>query len=358
MRFKSRICFFMALFLSFPLIAAEYTNGSIRLVLNADNGRFSLYSLDNSSQRKPLALFADQDQRTSFLSVMINDRSYKMGDSSAFKIRLGGGELNPALVFESSFMTVTQEFSFIGSANQAAANGIRITITLENRGDRQISSGARFLLDTQLGEKRPGFPFTTNYRTINSETLVTRTDSDRYWIDRNERAGLAGSINTGGPGDPDSVLFANWKKLSDVSWKAVYQPGSNFNLPPYSVGDTAVCYYFEPRTLGRGEKRSYEFVLLVSADGVDLASAFSAAFAAAFADSTALAAPGSALIRDLPDPFAADSSNARAEDLAAIKELISRIEARIASGTATEDELAAFEHELNKFRAKYGPGGK
>jgi len=344
MRFKSIICIFIFLLLLPAIVlAAEYTEGSIKLVLHEENGRFTLYSMND--QRRPAALFADQDPRTSFLSVIINDRSYKMGDTSAFRTRTGGDEQNPSLVFASSFMRVTEEFSFIKSANQAVPNGIRITITLENRGDRQISSGARFLLDTYLGEGSPPIQFTTDRRTISSETLITGADRDRFWTDKNETVALTGSINTGTTEDPDSVHFANWKKLNDASWKAVYQEGRNFNFPPFSMGDTAICYYFEPRPLSRGEKRSFGFNLFLNdpAMGED-------AFVSSPKASPAVVAE---LIKDLPDPSATDS---REQDLAAIRELISRIETSIASGTATEEELAAFELALNKFRAKYGSG--
>ena len=333
MKFNAWICCFMLwLLLAVPVMAAEYTDGSIRLVLNEENGRFTLYSLND--QRRPTALFADQDPRTSFLSVMINDRSYKMGDTSAFRIHTAGDERSPALVFESSFMNVTEEFSFVKT------NGLRITITLENRGDRQISSGARFLLDTHLGEGS-SLQFTTDRRTIDSETLITRTDRDRFWTDKNDSVALSGSINTGAPGDPDSVHFANLKKMNDAAWKAAYQERRNFNFPPYSVGDSAICYYFDPRPLSRGEKRSFGFTLFLNNED-------------AFESSPGVSVRAAAeLIRDLPDPMATDSKK---EDLAAIRELIAHIEASIVSGTATEEELAAFELALNKFRAKYGSG--
>ena len=301
----------------FPLsaAAAEYTNGAIRLVLDERTGRFSLYALDENNQTKGQALFAVEDPRTSFLSVIVNDRSYKLGDSSAFRIRLGGGTQNPSLIFESSFMIVTEEFAFIKDDNATAAKGVAITITLENSGDRQISAGARFLLDTSLSEKSRALGFTTNLRTISTETLLTRAGGDQWWTDKNDKLSLVGSLNTGAAGDPDSVFFANWKKLNDVSWKAVYQPGRNFNVLPYSVGDTAVCYYFDPRPLDRGEKRRFGFYLAVTTD-----------------------------------------IGTRAQDLVALRQLMARIDTLMASGSAAGDELAALESDLNKLRAKYSSG--
>ena len=335
---KGSIFLSLMLFLSFSIGAAEFSDGQLRLVLHEDSGRFSLYFLpgDNS---KPQALFSDEDPRTSFLSVMVNDRSYKMGDASGFRTRLGGDKLNPSFIFESAFMIVTEDFSFVKGVNSALTNGVKILITLENRGDRQVSAGARFLLDTKLGEGMSGFPFTTNRRTINSETLLTRIDGDRYWTDRNDKLSLSGSFITGLPTDPDSIHMANWKKLNDVTWKAAYQAGKNFNYTPYSIGDTAVCYYYEPRALGRGEKVSFEFILTFNDETSDFTSA----------DFPPVAAGGESIL-DLQTPGTADS---REQDLAVLEALIAQIETRIAAGTATEEEMASFEFTLNKLRAKY-----
>ena len=339
MRFKTGfLILLLGLLVSFSAIAAEYNDGAIRLVLDEGTGRFSIYSLRHEgSRRRPLALFVDQDPRTSFLSVMINDRSYKMGDSSAFRVRLGGSERNPSLIFESSFMLVIQEFSFVRSPDSTETNGVSVKLTLENRGDRQVSAGARFLLDTNLGEG--SFPFATNLRTISGEAVLTAAEGDNWWIDRNDKVSLTGSLFTGSPEDPDNVHFANWKKLSEVSWKAPYQPGRNFNFPPFSVGDAAVCYYYEPRPLSRGEKRSLGFTLLLNSEkGFGSAQVFSAG----------------EVIRNLTATDV-DRLGTREQDLAAIRELMMRIDSLIASGTATAEELAAIELALNSLRAKY-PG--
>jgi hypothetical protein len=219
-------------------------------------------------------------------------------------------------------LTVTEEFSFVGN------QGVRITITFENRSPGPINAGARFLLDTCLGEASRGIVFTTNQRTIDSETLVFGYSGDRYWIDQHEAVSLIGSISTGNPGDPDSVHFANWKKLSDASWKAAFQEGRNFNSPPYSVRDAAVCYYFDPQPLGPGEKRSFGFTL-----SLDMG----------------VPAPS---VPQAPSGAPRQPSNNR--DLDELMSLIDQINAAISSGTSTEEELEAMERALGQLRAKYG----
>ena len=342
--------FLLCFVLVFQAAAIEYSSGSIRLVMDERTGRFSLYLLGEGNQEKPQALFSAQDPRTSFLSVMIDDRSYKLGDTTTFRVRPGEDRQNPSFVFESSTMLVTQEFSFLSGTGSAGVNGIRISVTMENRSDRQVMAGARFLIDTSLGEGILGFPISTDLRTIGSEILLSGNDGDRYWIDRSRRFSLAGSIKTGSPEDPDYVHFANWNKLNDVTWKAVYQAGRNFNNPPYSMGDTAVCYYFDPRPLGRGEKRSFGFTLF----GYEGNTVTPAEYLAPItAQAPGRGDAGGDAIRDLAVPEEPDN---RAQDLAELRELIAILNARIESGTAGGDEIASLEFALNKLRAKYGYG--
>ena len=360
--------FFLILVLAFifPAASSEYSYGSIRLVLDEATGRFSLFYIpqiqaeanstgaEASRAQHQEPLFSDKDTRTSFLSVIINDRIYKLGDSSAFRIRSDGERQNPSLIFESSFLSVTEEFLFISIPGSSQANGIRIKITIENKSDRQISAGARLLLDLYLGEQPPGIPVSTNYRTINSETLIDSKESDYYWIDKNGRYSLIGSLNTGSPGDPDSVHFANWKKLSDVTWKAPFQAGRNFNNPPYSVNDTSVCYYYEPRPLGRGEKISHEITFLgndssVLSDEV-ITSAFISGAPAGFRGAASMPAEE---IRDLNQA----GSDTKTADLEELRVLLAQIDTLINSGTASAEELSAIEFSLNKLRVKYGLSG-
>jgi hypothetical protein len=48
------------------------------------------------------------------------------------------------------------------------------------------------------------------------------------------------------------VVFANWKRLNDASWSYTTSSARNFNLLPYSVNDSAVAQYYEPRKVAKG----------------------------------------------------------------------------------------------------------
>jgi len=338
------IFLFMLAFSTFLAGAAEFNDGAVRLVLHEETGRFSLYSLRHRDNRRGhLALFFGQDPRTSSLLVMVNDRAFRMGDSPAFRTRIGGTARNPSLIFESYFMLVAKEFSFVSSADSEEVNGVSVRITLENRCNRQVMAGARFLLDTNLGSRQPDVFFATNRRTISSETLLTRADRDSFWIDRNDTASLTGSLFTGSGEDPDSVLFANWKRLNEASLNIPHQPGRNFNMLPYSVRDPAVSYYFEARPLSRGERRSFRIYLFLNS-------------AAGLGPAAPAGVAGREAILDMASRAGLPAADAEGQDIAELRELMARIDALAASGLAAEEEAAAIESAINAIRARTGNG--
>ena len=246
----------------------EFNEGRIRLVINEYTGRYSLFYLTNESQNQYEPLFSHQDTRTSFIAVNVNDRIYRLGESSSFKTSVQAQGENPVVVFVSQFLEVKQIFSFIKTSGSPVCDGIKITVQIENISGEQAMVGLRMLIDTSLGEGWGKVPFYTEKQSVTGEIIIPRSagsgaSGDKLWFSRGERASLMGSIVLGGEKNPapDLLHFANWKKLYDIPWKAVYSQGRNFNMPPYSINDSAVSYYFEPVPLAAGNSLGYSICL-------------------------------------------------------------------------------------------------
>ncbi|GHV94735.1 hypothetical protein AGMMS50293_10550 [Spirochaetia bacterium] len=304
------------------LAAADFSEGRMRLSIHENTGRFSLYYLSDVSEQHYEPLFTAQDPRTSFIAININDRIYRLGESSAFRII--ADEHQPLLVFESPFLTVQESFSFIKTAGSTETNGVKITIRIENTAALQASIGMRFLLDTSLGEGAVRIPFVTEKQNIVSETIIDRASFEKNWVSRNDQVSLMGSFSGAGDREPDFLHFANWKRLNDVPWEAGYSRGRSFSFPPYSIGDSAVCYYYEPAPLPSGKFFTCS-VFLATEDpaGFDLGRAIS---------TTGLDA-----------------------DLALMRELLERLD-RYLSGQIqiSEEELAAIEQSITRIKARRG----
>lgn len=312
------------------LFSEDYSDGKIRLSLNEDTGRFALYYMNAGEDYVPF--FSDRDPRTSFLGLMINNRTYRMGDAASFRTRLAGSPLNPSLVFESPSIIVREDFSFISTAGSLTVNGVTITITVTNRGNKPVEAGIRYLIDTSLGEGGD-VHFLTDKRRISGETETV--SEENFWISENGEFGIMGTASGPDASGPDTsgadaVHFANWKRLNEVSWKSGLFQGRNFNLLPYSIGDSAVCYYFEPAVLEAGRSRAVSFSLAVK-DEMGFAGTMTAG-----AEETG------------------SSRAAMLEDITALREIAAAADKHMTDGTMDEEELAVLELELSRLKTKYG----
>jgi len=248
---------------SLSLFASDADNGFFRLILNERTGSFSLYFLFDPGVSRYEPLFNSSIPAASFLSVSVDGRIYRLGESLTFRTsyeRLNG---HPALIFESSFLKISEVFTPIKTPNSSVVNGVSITITVENTGVQRSAVGLRLLLDTHLGEGRGKTPFITNSQIISSETLIEGRSGEKFWLSRGNNAALMGSIlsplNNSRP--PDFVHMANWKRLNDVPWRLRYFEGRSFSNIPYSIGDSAVCYYYEPVSLESEKSFTYTIFL-------------------------------------------------------------------------------------------------
>jgi hypothetical protein len=60
---------------------------------------------------------------------------------------------------------------------------------------------------------------------------------------------------------PDYIHMANWRRLHNAPWNLSYSGDRSFTMIPYSLNDSAVCYYYEPASLEGGESFTYSIFL-------------------------------------------------------------------------------------------------
>lgn len=325
---------------SLSSFAMEVREGRLKLVIQDASGRFSLYYLTDIQKDRYEPLFVDKDPRTSFTSLLIDDRSHRLGDSTSFRVKTERTEGGARIVFDSATLVATQTFSFARLSGAALADALRIDFTLVNKSDRELNVGLRFVLDTNLAEKKPSH-FRTDKKEIASETLLeTKTDSDSWWTTDDEKVGLMGSISVQGFKAPDSIYFANWKRQNDTPWKTQPSPGRNFNLLPYSIGDSALSYYFENEPLARGAERKNTLFLGAANpkgfEGIgDVAS-----------DSLSKIVQTSVEAAGAPDL-------ALQTDLITVRDLLARIDILLKSPTgASDEEIAALEAVIVRLKER------
>jgi hypothetical protein len=340
------------------LFSSEYINGRIKLVLNEETGRFSLFYLVDLDSDNYEPLFADQDPRTSFLAVQVNDRTFKLGDTTAFSIRLGGSIDAPEMIFDSPGIKITEKFTFIGIGNSPYANGVALAIAVVNKGERPVQAGIRLLLDTSLGEETGGSgpSFITNLRPLTTEARIVPKTVDEIngmedqdlvrleerWASRNARYGFMGSLNSLYVFPPSSIHFANWKRLADSGWELM--PSSrNFSNPPHSFNDAAVSYIYNPIEIAPNGFRVIE--ILLGADNTD-----------GFAEVNYSVVPTvlTRTSRDGSGDMPTREDNIRT-DLFILRDLVARIDDYTARGEPVPEEtLTSMELLIARIKDRYG----
>jgi len=239
-------------------------DGYIRLILNERKGCFTLYYLADPKKMRYEPLFNSKDTAASYLSVLVDGEVYKLGSSQKFKTKIIRDKRDMAFVFESPFLKVTQLFSPVRTSSSQMANGVKITMSIQNTGTERSFVGLRMLIDTDLNEKGKKTPILTNTQMVTSELLIDSDSADRFWLSRGKKISLMGSIvnpvESNGKG-PDLVHIANWKRLRDTPWRLPYTKGRSFNNMAYSAGDSAVCYYFGPEMVDRNKILTYTVFL-------------------------------------------------------------------------------------------------
>ncbi|HUW41562.1 MAG TPA: hypothetical protein VMV90_11175 [Rectinemataceae bacterium] len=334
----------LALLLGFALSSAvfglEAKEGLVRLVVNESNGRLSLYRLVDVAKSRYVALFYDQDPRTSFATLSIDGHLVRLGDDSDYRVSASRTDTGVRIEFRSAVCVVRELLDFARSEGSTLADGLRVTFELENVSDRDERLGLRYLLDTCLAEKS-GIHFATDQRArITQETSIAPSSPDTWIETPGDKASFM--VQLAGPGidRPDQVILANWKRLSDAPWGFDVNPQRDFTLMPYSIDDSAMALYYEPALVSRGGVRRLSFVM-GSFNGKGYPKAGASGDTEAIFGSTVLGAS------------APDKTTALETDMVAARDLIGRIDRALASGTPiSADELAAWQKILDRLEER------
>jgi len=266
------------LLLFFTIINCVYstdiTEGKIKLCIDEKQGSFIPYYLDNINTGKYIPLLFDKDPETTFLSIMVDNKIYKMGNTSLFANEFFLTSSGAEIVWTSTVLKITESFSFLKSKEASLSDGFKITITVENISDNTNYIGIAYLFDTYLGEEQDSHFITNTGTQITSENSYSR-NFPAYWISPSKDTnvlGLQGMVRGSGITVPGKIIFANWKRLKDNLWNFTVRKSRNFNLIPYSINDSAIAFIFDPTRIESHSKRT-----IVIAMGGYTNSSFSAA---------------------------------------------------------------------------------
>ncbi len=247
----------------FSLSALELTDGRIKLILHEDLGRFSLYYLTDVRNNRYTPLFLEEDPRTTFLTLLEGNKTYRMGEAAGFSQSIEEKTNSTGFIWESNTLRVEETFQFISSSSSALSDGISITVTVTNLSEGNLSVGLRYVFDTYLGEKDKHHFFASENITIDNEKEFSSSSMPRFIVSSTEEIspGFQIMLSDQGITTPDTCVCANWKRLNDSSWDYDVRPNRNFNHLPYSINDSAIGLTYDAETIKNGEKRTIRLAM-------------------------------------------------------------------------------------------------
>ncbi len=339
-----------------PLSAVEIDSGRVRLILHEGLGRFSLYARESAASTNYVPLFVDQDPRTSGISLVVNEKIYKLGESSEFAETAeisAGGSLG-SFRWSSRILEVVQEFTPVRSSTSGQTEGVRMSIRISNRSRNRLSVGLKLCLDTYLGEDNLSHFSSDRHQEIRNELSVAGSDMIRYWVSPSARSpqdlGLVCMTSGSDITPPDKIVFANWKRLNDASWDYQTSSSRNFNLMPYSINDSAVCMYYDPVDLPALGSREIVLVLANVTLGEYGGQEQTVEVPTPGVEQPPVAPAGS--LQELRDRLSAESASAKL-NMDDLDNFIDIIDARLRSGEEISDqELRLMEEILSAIKDK------
>lgn len=150
-------------------------------------------------------------------------------------------------------VVVTQYLNIIHNQYTGRDDVAEFFYTAENTGDNAHEIGIRIMFDTMLG-RNDSAPFRLpTIGDVTTETDLRGSDVPEFWQAFDSLTSPSviaqGTLNIDKDSTPDRVRFTNWGTASGNSWDYVRNAGS-------SNGDSAVCLYWNPRTIGTNETLS------------------------------------------------------------------------------------------------------
>ena len=339
------ILFLFLIILSSPIFSLELNEGLIKLILHDDIGRFSIYYLSDYQNGTYLPLFFEKDPRTSVLTIVVDNRIHRLGETSSFDEIIEETYNGAQFVWTSNNLIITENFTFISSNNSTLADRVKIKITIKNTSNYTIEAGLRYLIDTFLGEDISLHFKTNTSDNIRFENTILKNNMVDFIIspetEDTDTNGLQLITSCSGATTPDSIIIANWSRLNDTSWYYETSSSRNFNLMPYSINDSAVALYYDPLPISPSDSR--EIIILIGNANPDGFSSINETSIMEISD----------LLEETNSNYNASGLLAAQADLITLENLINQINNRLELWIITESDMNIIEQIISELIKKY-----
>lgn len=220
------------------------------LALNFYNERFTLGTIGgdpnlNTDNNQKL-LYGYPDSGTSYTTIRIDNEDYVFQPDN---ITFVGNVVTASQIYDN--VIINLHFSFINNQYTGRDDIVEYSYTLENTDKEDHTVGVRIMLDTMLGDndrspfRIPGIGDTSR------ETDLSGDDVPEYWQSFNRLPNPTvisqGTLKVEHSSTPDRVRFTNWGMAFQNKWDYIRKSETE-------NGDSAVCLYWNPKSISNGDK--------------------------------------------------------------------------------------------------------
>ncbi len=223
----------------------ELEEGILKVVFQERFGSFTPYL--KVSETAWIPLWVDKDPRTSYVTLLVGNETYRLGrDITGTPGNLQRSSEGTFYLWNVAGLEVKQLFTFLRSKDSLKTDALQIVLEIQNFREEEVSVGVRYTLDTYLGEKSQKHFRTGKFSSIDQEASFTPDRENWFLVSEDSEMDLGMMVLLQGEGvsPVEEVVLANWKRLTEASWKYVVNPIRNFTLLPYSINDSAAALYY------------------------------------------------------------------------------------------------------------------
>ncbi len=245
---RAVIFFAMVLILVGVGAALDVRDGLVRVTTDDLTLRPMLYRLTNiAGKSKYEPLWFNGDPRTSFIVISVDNRIYRMGSSQEYQTTQRRIQNGVEIEYKSLTNRVTQRIMLAALAGSRVANGFIIQLEVENYTSRDMKIMLKQVCDTSVGESSGNHIALASNPRVTDEMVLSADSGEPYIVSPGQHASIALLFDAAPR--PDSVVIANWKRLSDSKFFYDSELMRGFTLSPYSVNDSALGLYWNERVV-------------------------------------------------------------------------------------------------------------
>ena len=240
--------------------------GIIRLRTKSKYGSYTLGVIQGSG--KTVQVLSNTDEyTTNGFYLKTGKKIYSLCTDGSVKHSLSGKKGGVVFKYDiPNTAEVNVDYTFFSSQKNDAIDMLKVTATVVNTGKRKEEYSFKAIFDTVLGEKTGNHFYTSDGLAVKNEVMYRTLQNQKYFVSRNELAGMQMFFSGADCTEPAVLAFANKASFSKDRWEPALLIDKAFDTV-FSYNDSAVCSVWKGVKLAPGEKYKIVYYIAFAAEG-------------------------------------------------------------------------------------------